>query len=74
AVLSATVASTNVTCNAANDGTITISAPLGGYGTYQYSINGGTTWQDSGTFTALANATYNVQIRDKANTACVKIL
>ena len=27
AVLSATVASTNVTCNGANDGTITISSP-----------------------------------------------
>ncbi len=71
AVLSATVTSTNVTCNGASNGTITISNPQGGYGTYGYSINGGSTWQGSGTFTGLANATYNVQIRDAANTACV---
>ena len=47
AVLAATLASTNVTCNGANDGTITISGATGGYGTYEYSING-TTWQASG--------------------------
>ena len=74
AALSATLASTNVTCNGANDGTITISAPLGGYGTYEYSTNGGTTWQASGNFTALANATYNVMMRDAAHTACTKTL
>ncbi len=45
AVLSANVASTNVTCNGADDGTITITNPLGGYGTYEYSINGGAAWQ-----------------------------
>ena len=54
AVLSANVARTNVTCNGANDGTITITNPLGGYGTYEYSINGGGAWQASGTFTNLA--------------------
>ncbi|HVN59277.1 MAG TPA: PKD domain-containing protein [Bacteroidales bacterium] len=70
-LLSATVNSTNVTCNGANDGTITITSPLGGYGTYQYSVNNGATWQGSGSFTGLANATYNVKIRDAANTACV---
>ena len=71
AVLSATVNSTNVTCFGANNGTITISAPLGGYGTYEYSVNGGTTWQASGSFTALAPGNFNVQIRDAANQACV---
>jgi len=49
-VLSATVNHTNVTCSGANDGTITISAPAGGYGTYEYSVNGGTSWQASGNF------------------------
>jgi PKD repeat protein len=71
AVLSATVASTNVTCFGAGDGTITITNPLGGYGTYQYTVNGGTTWQASGNFTALIPGFYNVQIRDAANAACV---
>jgi len=41
AILSASVASTNVTCNGAADGTITITNPLGGYGTYEYTVTGG---------------------------------
>jgi hypothetical protein len=73
-VLTANVASTNVTCNGANDGRITITSSSGGYGTYEYSINGGTSWQASGTFTALAPASYNVQIRDAAHTGCVIVL
>ena len=73
-ILSAAVASTNVTCNGASNGTITITNPLGGYGTYQYSVNGGTSWQASGNFTGLLPGFYNVQIRDAANTACVVIL
>ena len=36
AVLNATVSSTNITCNGANDGSITITSPTGGYGTYDY--------------------------------------
>ncbi|HRC88536.1 MAG TPA: PKD domain-containing protein, partial [Bacteroidales bacterium] len=74
AILSATVSSTNVTCKGANDGTITITNPQGGYGTYQYSINGGTTWSGLGSFTNLAPNTYNVRIRDAAHPACVIIL
>ena len=74
AKLAATVASTNVTCYGANDGTITITAPTGGYGTYEYSINGGLNWQAAGNFTALAPGFYNVQIRDAAHPLCVVIL
>ena len=73
AALAATLASTNVTCNGANDGTITISGATGGYGTYEYSING-TTWQASGSFASVANGTYSVAIRDAAHTACINIL
>ncbi|MEI2738693.1 MAG: right-handed parallel beta-helix repeat-containing protein [Chitinophagaceae bacterium] len=72
-VLSATVNSTNVTCNGANNGTITISAPTGGYGTYEYRLDAGA-WQGSGSFTGLAPATYSVQIRDAAHTSCVIVL
>ncbi len=74
AILNANVAKTNVTCNGADDGTITITSPTGGYGTYEYSIDGGLSWQASGSFTALAPAVYNVQIRDAANPVCVIIL
>ncbi|WP_211517665.1 SprB repeat-containing protein, partial [Flavobacterium granuli] len=73
AALTAAVAKTNVTCNGANDGTITVTAPAGGYGTYEYRLNTGA-WQSSGNFSALANATYSVQIRDAANPTCVIVL
>ncbi len=74
AILSATVTPAMVTCNGANDGIITITDPLGGYGTYQYTINGGATWQPSGTFNFLAPGTYNVRIRDAAHIACEIVL
>ncbi len=74
AVLTATVASVNVGCFGANDGSISISAPAGGYGTYQYSVNGGTTWQGFGNFTNLAPGSYNVRIRDAANLTCIVTL
>jgi len=74
AALNATVASTNVTCAGGGDGTITITAPSGGYGTYEYSINGGGSWQASGSFTGLVPGNYNVQMRDGAQTGCVKVL
>ena len=59
---------TNVTCNGAADGTITINGAAGGYGTYEYTINGGTSWQASNSFTGLIPGFYNVKIRDAANT------
>jgi hypothetical protein len=74
AVLNAIITPINVSCSGANDGAISISAPSGGYGTYQYTINGGTTWVGSGNFTNLAPAIYNVQIRDAANQSCIVIL
>ncbi len=48
--------------------------PAGGYGTYEYSINGGGSWQASGTFAALTNGTYNILIRDAAHIGCVIVL
>ncbi len=68
------LAKTDVTCFGSSDGTITISAPAGGHGTYEYSINGGGSWQASGTFTALGPGTHNVQIRDAAYTGCYIVL
>ena len=71
AAVSASVASTDVTCFGANNGTITISSPMGGYGTYEYSIDGGATWQSNGgTYTGLAGGTYNVEIRDASQITC----
>ncbi len=73
-VLSATLASANLTCNGANDGTIIITSPAGGSGTYEYSIDGGISWQTNGVFTGRASGNYNIQIRDRDYPACTKIL
>ena len=71
AAVGGTATSTNVSCFGAGDGTITITG-TGGYGTYQYSIDGGTSWQSNGgAYTGLAPNTYNVEIRDAASTTCV---
>ena len=53
---------------------IVISSPTGGYGTFEYSNNGGATWQVSGTFSSLAPGSYDVRIRDRAHTGCVIVL
>ncbi|WP_045467713.1 SprB repeat-containing protein, partial [Sporocytophaga myxococcoides] len=71
--VSGTIASINVNCNGALTGSITIS-PSGGSGSYQYSVNGGSTWQSSATFSGLGAGTYNVRIRDAANTSCAATL
>jgi len=59
----------NVTCNGGSNGSINITG-LNGTGVYQYSINGGTTYQSSGVFNNLAIGTYNIKIRD--NAGCVR--
>lgn len=52
------VAKTDGNCTAG--GTITVTAAGGGNPPYQYSINGGTTYQPANNFTGLAAGTYNV--------------
>jgi len=74
AILNATVTSTNVTCFGGSNGSITISSPSGGSGAYDYTVNGGSTWQASGSFSGLTVGTYNVQIRDRNAPACVRVL
>jgi len=64
--LNATVTKTNVSCNSAADGTITVNI-TNGTAPYQYSLDN-TTWQTSNSFTGLAPGTYIVYYRD--NNAC----
>ncbi|MCX6251956.1 MAG: SprB repeat-containing protein, partial [Bacteroidetes bacterium] len=70
--LSGTIeAFTDVTCNTAGNGTITISAS-GGYGTFEYSSDGSTWVGGPGSpyvFTGLTPGTYHMWIRDAVNTA-----
>lgn len=47
-------------------GSIKVSAS-GGNGTYEYSIDGGTTWQSEATFTGLEAGIYKVVARDAAH-------
>lgn len=71
--LGASVTTTDITCNGADDGIITISNPIGGHGTYEFSIDG-TTWQSGLVFSGLAPLTYTVWIRDAAYTSCTMSL
>ncbi|MBI3218935.1 MAG: T9SS type A sorting domain-containing protein [Bacteroidetes bacterium] len=57
------VNSTQVSCFAGANGSVTLSAS-GGTGTYEYSINGGSTWQTSPTFNGLAANTFTASTRD----------
>lgn len=65
----ATYTINNILCNGAANGSITI-ASTGGSGVFEYSIDGGTTYQSSPTFSPLAPGTYNIRIRD--NQGCIR--
>ncbi len=54
--------STDVSCNGAADGSITISAT--GVATLEYSIDGGANYSTSGSFNGLSGGTYNITVRD----------
>jgi len=62
--LTQTVAKTDANCT--TTGSITITASGGGNPPYQYSINGGSTYQTSNVFTGLAAGTYTVVTRNLA--------
>ncbi|HCW07982.1 MAG TPA: hypothetical protein DGG95_11535 [Cytophagales bacterium] len=57
----------DATC-AGNDGSITVSSVTGGTSPYQYSIDGGTTYQASNLFTNLNVGNYSLMVKD--NTGC----
>jgi SprB repeat/PKD-like domain/Bacterial Ig domain/NHL repeat len=67
--LTATVTKTDVTCYGQNTGSITVSAPSGGSGSYEYRLNLDS-WQPTGTFTGLIAGSYLVQIRDANDPTC----
>jgi large repetitive protein len=64
--ITAASAKTDIVCNGASNGTITVSGTTGGSGTgYQFSLNGGT-FQTSGNFTGLAAGNYVITVKDNA--------
>ena len=75
AQLNASLVKTNVTgCFGNNDGTITIVNPIGGSGTYEFSIDGGASWANTNAFTGLIAGTYNVRIRNQGDPNCNAIV
>ena len=59
---------TNVTEFGLTDGAITFSNPSGGWGSYEYSIDNGVTWQAGQVFSNLGAAEYILKVRDSVNT------
>ncbi|MDW8016046.1 MAG: gliding motility-associated C-terminal domain-containing protein [Bacteroidia bacterium] len=53
----------NVSCHGGNNGSITISVN-GGTPPYEYSLNGGITWQANPLFSGLPAGSYTVTVRD----------
>ena len=71
-IINATAASTNVTCFGLSNGTITITnnSPVG----WEYTINGGATWQLGNVFTGLAPGIYDVRMRYISNAGCEVVI
>jgi hypothetical protein len=61
-VVSFTTTVSQIQCNGGT-GSITINAS-GGVGNYQYSNDGGTTWQTSNTFSSLGDGIYSITVKD----------
>jgi hypothetical protein len=66
AVLSFTTSKTDVSCNGASDGTITVT-PSGGTSAYQYSKDGGATFQAGSLFSGLPIGSYSIVVKDANN-------
>ena len=58
-------ASSPVSCNGGNNGTIDITSASGGTGIFSYSING-TNYQSNTTFSGLTSGPYTVHVKDAA--------
>ncbi len=59
----------NVLCNGGSTGSINVTGQ-NGTGIFEYSINGGTTYQSSGIFNNLPAGTYTIRVRD--NSGCFR--
>lgn len=61
--LSTTATIQNATCNLSNNGSVLLNTTFGN-GTYEYSIDGGTTYQSNNIFQGLLPGSYNIITRD----------
>ncbi|MFM7328863.1 MAG: beta strand repeat-containing protein, partial [Bacteroidota bacterium] len=60
-----TAAAVDPACAGGTTGSLTLTA-TGGTGSYTYSINNGSTYQASSSFTGLASGTYTAKVKDSA--------
>ena len=65
--IAGTTTSTPAACSGVATGSITVTATSGS-APYQYSIDGGTTWQASNTFNSILDGTHTITIKD--NNGC----
>lgn len=54
---------TDVSCSGGADGSVTLTQ-TGGVAPFQYSLNGGTTWQNSATFNGLSGGVFTGSVKD----------
>lgn len=62
----------DVSCIGVPDGQITFATPTGGSGSFQYSIDGGSTYQSGTIFSGLSIGTYPIRIRDAIDFSCTQ--
>lgn len=72
--IKASISSTNIICYGSNNGSIRIAPVSGGFGIYEYSINGGISWQNSTNFGGLAPGSYVLLGRDAAYPECITVI
>ncbi|HQS04960.1 MAG TPA: hypothetical protein PLT16_04915, partial [Daejeonella sp.] len=74
AAIKASASHINVDCYGSNTGSIQVESVSGGFGTYEYSINGGINWQSGTKFSGLLAGTYQLYVRDAASPECITVI
>ncbi|WP_276363155.1 PKD-like domain-containing protein [Daejeonella sp. H1SJ63] len=74
AAIKATATSIDINCYGENTGAIQVGTVTGGFGTYEYSIDRGKTWQSNKKFSGLASGTYQVYVRDAQYPECITLI
>jgi large repetitive protein len=62
--VTSTATPTNASCMGFSDGSISMSLPSGGAAPYQFSIDGGATFQASNIFSAVAAGSYSILVKE----------
>lgn len=74
AAIKASATSIDINCYGENTGSILVGTVTGGFGTYEYSIDRGKTWQSNKKFSGLAAGTYQVYVRDAQYPECITLI